>query len=84
MLCFVNFCVQVLLPFFPVLSITTVSGNSRFLRTGFHTGAHRRHRVAKGGLHLWGEVNALDRRVKHFHKHVLSFEEPSASHLCNL
>jgi hypothetical protein len=29
-------------------------------------------------------VNALDRRVKRFRKHVLSFEAPSASHPCNL
>jgi hypothetical protein len=29
-------------------------------------------------------VNALDRRVKCFRKHVLSFEEPYASHPCNL
>jgi hypothetical protein len=29
-------------------------------------------------------VNALDRRVKHFHKYVLSFEAPFASHPCNL
>jgi hypothetical protein len=36
------------------------------------------------GLHLSGEVNALDHRVKRFHKHVLSFEAPSASHPCSL
>jgi hypothetical protein len=29
-------------------------------------------------------VNALDRRVKCFYKHVLSFEAPSASQPCNL
>jgi hypothetical protein len=29
-------------------------------------------------------VNALDHRVKRFRKHVLSFEEPSASYLGNL
>jgi hypothetical protein len=29
-------------------------------------------------------VNALDHRVKHFCKHVLSFEERSASYPCNL
>jgi hypothetical protein len=66
------------------MPMMAVSGNSRFLRTGFRTRAHCRHRVAKGGLHLWGEVNALDRRVKRFRKHVLSFEAPSASHPCNL
>jgi hypothetical protein len=59
-------------------------GKSRLLSAGFHTGAHRRHRVAEGGLHRLGEVNVLDRRVKHFRKHILSFEEPSASHPCNL
>jgi hypothetical protein len=30
----------------------TVSGNSRFLRTGFHTGARHRCRVAEEGFHL--------------------------------
>jgi hypothetical protein len=73
--------VQVLLPFFLVMMMIVVGGNSRFLRIGFRTGARSRHRVAEGGLHLYGEVNALDRRVKRFLKHVLSFEEPSASHL---
>jgi hypothetical protein len=29
-------------------------------------------------------VNALDRRVKCFRKHALSFEAPSDSHPCNL
>jgi hypothetical protein len=29
-------------------------------------------------------VNVLDHRVKHFPKHVLSFEEPSTSYYCNL
>jgi hypothetical protein len=29
-------------------------------------------------------VNALDHRVKHFCKYVLSFEEPSTSHPYNL
>jgi hypothetical protein len=29
-------------------------------------------------------VNVLDHRVKRFHKHVLSFEEPSAYHPYNL
>jgi hypothetical protein len=66
------------------MPMTAVSGNSRFLGTGFHTGAHRRCRIVEGGLHLLGEVNALDDRVKRFHKYVLSFEETSASHSCNL
>jgi hypothetical protein len=48
------------------------------------TGAHRRRRVAEGGFHLYGEVNALDRQVKCFYRYVLSFEPPSASHPCNL
>jgi hypothetical protein len=46
-----NFFVQVLLLFL-VMPMTAVSGNSQFLRTGFHTGAYRRRRVADGGLHL--------------------------------
>jgi hypothetical protein len=29
-------------------------------------------------------VNALDRRVKHFRKNILSFEASFASHPCNL
>jgi hypothetical protein len=29
-------------------------------------------------------VNVIDRRVKRFRKHVLSFEEPSASYPYNL
>jgi hypothetical protein len=29
-------------------------------------------------------VNVLDRRVKRFHKYVLSFEEPSTSYHGNL
>jgi hypothetical protein len=29
-------------------------------------------------------VNVLDRQVKRFHKHVLSFEAHSSSHPCNL
>jgi hypothetical protein len=53
------------------------------LSAGFHTGAYRKRRIAEGGLHLQGEVNVLDRRVKCFRKHVLSFEEPSASHPSN-
>jgi hypothetical protein len=69
---------------FPAKSLMAVSGKSRLLSAGFHTGARRRHRVAEGGLHLWGEVNVLDRRVKRFCKHVLSFEEPSTSYHCNL
>jgi hypothetical protein len=59
-------------------------GMSRLISAGFCTGAHRRRRVAEGGLNLYGEVNALYHRVKHFRKHVLSFEEPSASYPCNL
>jgi hypothetical protein len=66
------------------MSMLAVSGNSRFLRTGFYTGAHRGHRVIEGGLHLLGEVNALDRQVKSFRKHALSFEASSTSHPCNL
>jgi hypothetical protein len=41
-------------------------------------------RVAEGGLHLYGEVDALDHQVKLFHKYVLSFEARSASQPCNL
>jgi hypothetical protein len=58
-------------------------GKSMLLSAGFHTGAYRKRRIAEGGLHLQGEVNVLDRRVKCFRKHVLSFEEPSASHPSN-
>jgi hypothetical protein len=57
-----------------VMLMMAVSGNSKFLRTGFCTGAHRRCRVTEGGLHLSDEVNALDRRVKCFHKDVLSLK----------
>jgi hypothetical protein len=32
--------------------LTAVSGKSRLLSARFHTGARRRHRVVKGGLHL--------------------------------
>jgi hypothetical protein len=66
------------------MPMTVASGNSRFLRTGFRTGPHRGRRVAEGGLHLQGKVNALNHRVKCFHKHVLYFEAPFASHPCNL
>jgi hypothetical protein len=64
--------------------LMTVSGKSRLLCPRFYTEARRRRRVAEGGLHLQVEVNALDRRVKCFCKHVLSFEEPSTSYPCNL
>jgi hypothetical protein len=67
-----------------VMLMMAVSGRCKLLSARFHTGAHRRRRDAEGGLHLLGEVNALDRRVKRFYKHVLSFEAPSASHPCNL
>jgi hypothetical protein len=33
----------------------------RLLSAGFHTRDYCRRRVAEGGLHLSGEVNALDR-----------------------
>jgi hypothetical protein len=46
------FMCRFLLLFLPVMPMTTISGNSRFLRTGFCTGARRRRRVAEGGLHL--------------------------------
>jgi hypothetical protein len=46
-----------------------IQRKSRLLTAGFRTGARRRRRVAEGGLHLLGEVNALDHRVKHFHKY---------------
>jgi hypothetical protein len=45
----------------PVKPLTAVSGKSRLLCAGFRTEARRRRRVTKGGLHLQGEVNALDR-----------------------
>jgi hypothetical protein len=61
-----------------------VSGTSRLLSDGFCIRAHRRCRVIEEGLHLEGEVNTLDRQVKRFRKHILSFEEPSISHPCNL
>jgi hypothetical protein len=32
--------------------LTDVSGNFRFLRIGFCTGARHRRRVVEGGLHL--------------------------------
>jgi hypothetical protein len=66
------------------MPMMAVSGNSLFLRIGFPTGARHRRRLDKGGPHLKGEVNALDHRVKRFHKHVLSFEAPFTSHPCNL
>jgi hypothetical protein len=64
--------------------LTAVSGKWRLLCSGFRTEAHRRRRVIEGGLHLWGEVNALDHQVKRFRKHVLSFEKLSTSYPCNL
>jgi hypothetical protein len=36
----------------PVKLLTAVSGKSRLLCARFRTEAHRRHRVAEGGLHL--------------------------------
>jgi hypothetical protein len=66
------------------MPMMAISGRSRLLSAGFCTGPRRRRRVAEGGLHLQGEVNALDRRVKHFCKHVLSFEASSASHPRNI
>jgi hypothetical protein len=66
------------------MPMMVVSGRFRLLSAGFHTGARCRHRVAKGGLDLLGEVNALDCHVKRFHKYAISFEAPSASHPCNL
>jgi hypothetical protein len=68
----------------PVKPLMAISGKSILLCARFYTEAHRRRRVAEGGLHLWDEVNALDHRVKRFRKHVLSFEEPSASYPGNL
>jgi hypothetical protein len=79
-----NFLVSKFLLSRPALPMSAMSGNSRFLRTGFRTGARHRRRVVEGGLRLLGEVNALYHRVKLFHKHVLSFEAPSVSHPCNL
>jgi hypothetical protein len=35
-----------------VKPLTIVSGKSRLLCARFHTEAHRRHRVAEGGIHL--------------------------------
>jgi hypothetical protein len=37
---------------FPAKPLTAVSGKSKFLSSGFRTGARRRHRVVEGGLHL--------------------------------
>jgi hypothetical protein len=67
-----------------VMSLMAASGKSRLLSARFRTEACRRRRVAEGGLHLLGEVNVLNCRVKCFRKHVLSFEAPSASYPCNL
>jgi hypothetical protein len=67
-----------------VKPLTAVSGKSRLLCAKFCTEAHHKRRGAKGGLHLDGEVNALDHRVKRFRKHVQYFEEPSTSYPCNL
>jgi hypothetical protein len=48
-----NFCVQVPpLLSFPAKPLTAVSRKSRLLSAGFYTGAHRRRRVAEGGLHI--------------------------------
>jgi hypothetical protein len=58
-----------------------VCGKSRLLSTGFCTGACRMRRVAEGGLHLYGEVDALDHQVKLSHKYVLSFEARSLLNL---
>jgi hypothetical protein len=69
---------------FSAKPLTAVSEKSRLLSAGFCTGARHRRRVAEGGLHLYGEVNVLDRRMKRFHKYVLSFEEPSTSYHGNL
>jgi hypothetical protein len=35
-----------------MMPLTDVSGKSKLLSAGFHTEAHRRHRIAEGGLHL--------------------------------
>jgi hypothetical protein len=69
---------------FPAKPLMAISGKSRLLSAGFCTGARRRRRVAEGGLHLYGEVNVLDCRVKRFRKYVLSFEEPFTSYHGNL
>jgi hypothetical protein len=58
------------------MPMMAVSRNSRFLITRFHIGTHHRCRVAKGSLHLYDKVNALDRSVKRFRmfyllKHLL-------------
>jgi hypothetical protein len=58
--------------------------SAKLFMAGFHTECRHRHRVAEGGLHLYGEVNALDHRGKRFREHVLSFEEPSAPYSSNL
>jgi hypothetical protein len=39
--------------------MTVVSGNSRFLRTRFCTGARHKCRAAEEGFHFLGEVNTL-------------------------
>jgi hypothetical protein len=67
-----------------MMPMTAIRGNYRFIRTGFYNEACHGRRVAEGGLNLLGEVNALDRRVKRFDKHILSFQAPPASHTCNL
>jgi hypothetical protein len=54
--------------------LMAVSGKSKLLCAGFRTEAHRRRRVAEGGLPLQGKVNALDRWAKCFRKHVLSLK----------
>jgi hypothetical protein len=80
-----NFCVQVPpLLSFPAKPLTAVSGKSRLLSAEFRTGARRIRRVPEGGLHLYGEVNVLDRRVKCFRKYVLSFENSATSYHGNL
>jgi hypothetical protein len=35
-----------------MMPLTDVSGKSKLLSAEFHTEAHRRHRIAEGGLHL--------------------------------
>jgi hypothetical protein len=71
-------------PSLPAMPLTAVSGRSKLLSAGFCTEARCRHRVAEEGLHLYGEVNVLNRQVKRFQKHVLSFKASSASHPCTL
>jgi hypothetical protein len=44
------------------MPMMAVSGKSRLLNAGFRTEARHRHRVAEGGHHLQGEVNALNHR----------------------